>query len=202
MPSGVVMALVKVLTSIILSLTYKNQINFESFFVYLSTGIESFSKLGDSIYFQEDGESPALYVTQYISSSLDWKSAGLSLSQKVKPVVSWDPYMRVTFAFSSSKEVNFGRNHMQPFQVDRESLMAPIFLQGMATLNLRIPVWTNSEGAKVSLNGQSLKVPASGDLCILYCQKWFLDSTSRICLTPDSCCSLVCEDENHIGPAF
>lgn len=77
--------------------------------MFLSTGIESFSKLGDSIYFQEDGESPALYVTQYISSSLDWKSAGLSLSQKVKPVVSWDPYMRVTFSFSSPKEVNFCR---------------------------------------------------------------------------------------------
>ena len=47
-----------------------------------------------------------------------------------------------------------------------------IFLQGIgkeSTLNLRIPVWTNSETAKVSLNGQSLKVPASGNLtfCIV-----------------------------------
>lgn len=42
-----------------------------------------------------------------------------------------------------------------------------------STLNLRIPVWTNSEGAKVPLDGQSLKVPASGDLtaarCVFYC---------------------------------
>ena len=47
-----------------------------------------------------------------------------------------------------------------------------IFLQGMgkeSTLNLRIPVWTNSESAKVSFNGQPLKVPASGDLSIMYC---------------------------------
>ncbi|VVB14299.1 unnamed protein product [Arabis nemorensis] len=115
---------------------------YNAFWCCYGTGIESFSKLGDSIYFQEDGESPALYVTQYISSSLDWKSAGLSLSQKVKPVVPWDPFMRVTFTFSSSKE-------------------------GMATLNLRIPVWTNSEGAKVSLNGQPLKVPASGNFLSL-----------------------------------
>ncbi|KFK25533.1 hypothetical protein AALP_AA8G127400 [Arabis alpina] len=119
---------------------------YDSFWCCYGTGVESFSKLGDSIYFQEDGESPALYVTQYISSSVDWKSAGLSLSQKVKPVVSWDQYMHVTFVVSSSKE-------------------------GMATLNLRIPVWTNSEGAKVSLNGQSLKVPASGNFLSLK-QNW------------------------------
>lgn len=47
-----------------------------------------------------------------------------------------------------------------------------IFLQVIgkeSTLNLRIPVWTNSESAKVSLNKQSLKVPASGNLtfCIV-----------------------------------
>ncbi|CAN7035513.1 unnamed protein product [Brassica oleracea var. botrytis] len=59
----------------------------------------------------------------------------------VKPVVSWDPYMRVTFTFSSFKG-GMGKD---------------------STLNLRIPVWTNSEGAKVPLDGQSLKVPASGN---------------------------------------
>ncbi|KAG5403129.1 hypothetical protein IGI04_009248 [Brassica rapa subsp. trilocularis] len=114
---------------------------YDSFWCCYGTGIESFSKLGDSIYFQEDGESPALYVTQYISSSLDWKTTGLTLSQRVIPVVSWDPYMRVTFSFSSSKG-----------GMGKES-----------TLNLRIPVWTNSESAKVSFNGQPLKVPASDD---------------------------------------
>ncbi|KAF3514639.1 hypothetical protein F2Q69_00000514 [Brassica cretica] len=53
---------------------------YDSFWCCYGTGIESFSKLGDSIYFQEDGESPALYVIQYISSSLDWKSTGHYLS--------------------------------------------------------------------------------------------------------------------------
>ncbi|KAH0895748.1 hypothetical protein HID58_045316, partial [Brassica napus] len=102
---------------------------YDAFWCCYGTGIESFSKLGDSIYFQEDGESPALYVTQYISSTLDWKSSGVSLSQTVKPVVSWDPYMRVTFTFSSSKGV-----------IGKES-----------TLNLRIPVWTNSESNFLSI---------------------------------------------------
>ncbi|KAJ0230718.1 Proline-tRNA ligase [Hirschfeldia incana] len=122
---------------------------YDAFWCCYGTGVESFSKLGDSIYFQEDGESPALYVTQYISSTLDWKSSGVSLSQTVKPVVSWDPYMRVTFTFTSSKG-----------GIGKES-----------TLNLRIPVWTNSESAKVSLNGQSLKVPASGNFLSIK-QNW------------------------------
>ncbi|CAN8299493.1 unnamed protein product [Cochlearia groenlandica] len=122
---------------------------YDAFWCCYGTGIESFSKLGDSIYFQEDGDSPSLYVTQYISSSFDWKLSGLSLSQKVKPVVSWDPYMRVTFSFSTSKGGTVKAS----------------------TLNLRIPVWTNSEGAKVSLNGQPLNVPASGNFLSIK-QSW------------------------------
>ncbi|KAF3564025.1 hypothetical protein DY000_02019133 [Brassica cretica] len=102
---------------------------YDSFWCCYGTGIECFSKLGDSIYFQEDMESPALHVTQYISSSLEWRSASLSLSQRVKPVVSWDPYMHVTFTFSSFKG-GMGKD---------------------STLNLRIPVWTNSEGNFLSM---------------------------------------------------
>ncbi|XP_010519734.1 PREDICTED: uncharacterized protein LOC104799093 [Tarenaya hassleriana] len=113
---------------------------YTSFWCCYGTGIESFSKLGDSIYFEEEGGSPGLYVVQYISSSLEWKSVGVSLTQKVKPVVSWDPYLRVAFTFSSKQET--GKK---------------------STLNLRIPVWTNSDGVKASLNGQSLEVPAPGN---------------------------------------
>ncbi|KAK4358963.1 hypothetical protein RND71_021192 [Anisodus tanguticus] len=47
---------------------------FNDFWCCYGTGIESFSKLGDSIYFEEKGNSPGLYIIQYISSSLDWKS--------------------------------------------------------------------------------------------------------------------------------
>ena len=65
-----------------------------------TTGIESFSKLGDSIYFEEEGNDPALYIIQYISSSFNWKSGNLVLNQTVAPVASWDPYLRVTFTFS------------------------------------------------------------------------------------------------------
>lgn len=64
-------------------------------------GIESFSKLGDSIYFEEEGKYPGLYIIQYISSRLDWKSGQIVVNQKVDPVVSWDPYLRITLTFSS-----------------------------------------------------------------------------------------------------
>lgn len=75
--------------------------------------------------------------------------------------------MRVTFSFSSSEGVSFcSETRCKPVPMIRVFDGSQIFLQGIgkeSTLNLRIPVWTNSEGAKVSLNGQSLKVPASGD---------------------------------------
>lgn len=66
-------------------------------------GIESFSKLGDSIYFEAGGEVPGLYVIQYISSSLYWNSGQLVLSQKVDPVVSWDSHLRATFIISHTE---------------------------------------------------------------------------------------------------
>ena len=75
----------------------------DSFLLALSVGIESFSKLGDSIYFEEEGEVPGLYIIQYISSSLDWKSGQVVLNQKVDTVVSWDPYLRITLTFSPKK---------------------------------------------------------------------------------------------------
>lgn len=66
-------------------------------------GIESFSKLGDSIYFEEEGKDPTLYIIQYISSSFNWKSGGVVLNQTVAPAASWDPYLRVTVTFSPAE---------------------------------------------------------------------------------------------------
>ncbi|KAM3730551.1 hypothetical protein ACB098_12G095900 [Castanea mollissima] len=111
----------------------------DSFWCCYGTGIESFSKLGDSIYFEEEGEVPSLYIIQYISSSLDWKSRRILLNQEVDAVSSWDPYLRVT--------------------------LTPTLKEGAAqssNLNLRIPSWTHTDGAKASLNDQSLNLPAPG----------------------------------------
>uniref|UniRef100_A0A803MI28 Non-reducing end beta-L-arabinofuranosidase-like GH127 catalytic domain-containing protein n=1 Tax=Chenopodium quinoa TaxID=63459 RepID=A0A803MI28_CHEQI len=51
---------------------------FNSCWCCYGTGIESFSKLGDSIYFEETTNVPGLYVIQYIPSSLDWTAAQIS----------------------------------------------------------------------------------------------------------------------------
>ncbi|KAL3599730.1 hypothetical protein D5086_007648 [Populus alba] len=116
-------------------------------FVAVPTGIESFSKLGDSIYFEE-GEAPGLYIIQYISSSLDWKSGQIVLNQKVDPIVSSDPYLRVTLTFSPKKGTSQA-----------------------STLYLRIPIWTNSEGATATINSQSLRLPAPGSFLSVN-RKW------------------------------
>ncbi|KAJ9697934.1 hypothetical protein PVL29_007171 [Vitis rotundifolia] len=117
---------------------------FDSFWCCYGTGIESFSKLGDSIYFEEEGKTPGLYIIQYISSSLDWKSGQIVLNQKVDPVVSWDPYLRTTLTFTPKEGA--GQS---------------------STINLRIPVWASSGGAKAAINGQDLPVPAPGSFLSL-----------------------------------
>ena len=63
-------------------------------------GIESFSKLGDSIYFEEMGRVPGLYVIQYISSSINWTSTEISLIQYIEDVVSWDNGLEVRITIS------------------------------------------------------------------------------------------------------
>ncbi|XP_043690801.1 uncharacterized protein LOC122641585 isoform X2 [Telopea speciosissima] len=116
---------------------------FNSFWCCYGTGIESFSKLGDSIYFEEEGKLPGLYVIQFMSSNLDWKSGQIVINQTVEPVVSWDPYLRVTLAF-------FTKEFMK--RAGQSS-----------TLNLRIPLWTYSNGVKAALNAQILDLPQPGN---------------------------------------
>lgn len=57
---------------------------FDSFWCCTGTGMENFSKLGESFYFvkeQSDGQC-VLFVNQYISSILNWKQANLQIIQK------------------------------------------------------------------------------------------------------------------------
>ncbi|CAH2051014.1 unnamed protein product [Thlaspi arvense] len=123
---------------------------FESFWCCYGTGIESFSKLGDSIYFEEVGNVPGIYVIQYISSSLNWKSGHILLNQKVEPAVSWDSHLRVTFTILS-KEKGPGVT---------------------STLHFRIPFWTYSSSAKAVLNGQDLSLPPPGNFLSTPPQNW------------------------------
>ncbi len=49
-----------------------------SFWCCTGTGMENFTRLGDSVYFHDDKD---LWVTFYVSSTLNWKDRGLSLTQ-------------------------------------------------------------------------------------------------------------------------
>ena len=82
---------------------HKSGSQFNDFWCCYGTGIESFSKLGDSIYFQEEGSDPGVHIIQYISSSLDWKSEDVVLTQEVDPLVSWAPRLKVTITVSTKQ---------------------------------------------------------------------------------------------------
>lgn len=120
----------------------------QAFWCCYGTGVESFSKLGDSIYFEEEGTAPGLYIIQYISSSLDWESGQVLLNQKVDPVVSSDPFLRVTLTVTPKE--GSGKS---------------------STLNLRIPSWTHGDGVKAALNTKSLPIPAPGNF-LSVTNKW------------------------------
>ncbi|KAH7861219.1 hypothetical protein Vadar_023249 [Vaccinium darrowii] len=122
---------------------------FDSFWCCYGTGIESFSKMGDSIYFEEEGEVQGIYIIQFISSLLNWKSGQIFLNQKVEPPVSWNPLLQVSLTISSEEEGSG--------------------LQ--STIHFRIPLWSLSNGAKAVLNGQDLSLPNPGNF-LSVTRKW------------------------------
>lgn len=52
-----------------------------SFWCCTGTGVESFSKLADSIYFHDDAE---LYVNLFIASELEWRERGVQVRQETR----------------------------------------------------------------------------------------------------------------------
>lgn len=51
----------------------------ESFWCCYGSGVENWSKLGDSIYFHDAG---SIWITQFVSSRVFWRKKGLTLTQK------------------------------------------------------------------------------------------------------------------------
>ncbi|XP_002968213.2 uncharacterized protein LOC9631388 [Selaginella moellendorffii] len=113
---------------------------FDSFWCCYGTGIESFSKFGDSIYFEDYGVRdenpgaqrpiPALYVAQFVPSTLEWDSAGLILKQTVKPLTSFDPVMEVTIHLHENPKATI--EETSPYH------------KLINTLYVRIPSWVAS----------------------------------------------------------
>ncbi|KAH7674126.1 Beta-L-arabinofuranosidase GH127 protein [Dioscorea alata] len=111
---------------------------FNSFWSSLGTAIESFAKLGDSIYFEEQDEA-TLYVIQYVSSTIDWKKGNLQLKQEVMPLTSSDTNLQVSL-----------------------TIYPNTILTQSTTLKLRVPSWTNQTGLSATLNGNPLPTPTPG----------------------------------------
>ncbi|KAL5978156.1 hypothetical protein ACLOJK_029273 [Asimina triloba] len=110
---------------------------FDSFWCCYGTAIESFSKMGDSIYFEEHGDPLALYIIQYIASTYNWTSGKMKLHLKVHPITTSDARLR------ASLTISIGQSQTS-----------------LGNINIRIPFWTVSDGAKASLNNENLPLPS------------------------------------------
>eukprot|EP00850_Spirogloea_muscicola_P007033 SM000034S12787 [mRNA] locus=s34:690847:695963:- [translate_table: standard] len=107
-------------------------------------GVESFSKLGDSIYFQGSLDSPTLYIIQYVSSTLQWRQAGLRLEQTVLLPTATSAAYAVTLTISKLK----GR------QQTAGNLTTDV--------NVRIPLWADLGTSYAQLDGEELQLPSAG----------------------------------------
>jgi len=61
--------------------TYNDPTN--AFWCCVGTGIENHAKYGDSLYFHA-ADGHALYITQFVASSLRWREKGVTLTQKTQ----------------------------------------------------------------------------------------------------------------------
>jgi DUF1680 family protein len=52
-----------------------------SFWCCTGTGMENFARLGDSIYFHDPAAGPALYVNQFVASTVDWAAKRVRVRQ-------------------------------------------------------------------------------------------------------------------------
>jgi DUF1680 family protein len=101
-----------------------------SFWCCTGTGMENFTKLGDSVYFHNDKD---LWVTFYVSSKLDWKDRGLSLTQTTDlPLTN-----KVTFTITA----------------------APT---DAVNLQFRKPYWASTCQVGVTVNGQAVTPVETG----------------------------------------
>jgi hypothetical protein len=92
--------------------------------------MENFTKLGDSVYFHDATD---LYVTYYVSSTLNWKDRSLSLTQTTDLPLS--NKVTITITAAPTDAVN---------------------------LNIRKPDWTSTCQVGVSVNGEAVTPVASG----------------------------------------
>ena len=111
------------------------------FWCCTGTGLENFTKLGDSFYFYDD---ETLYVNMYVSSSVRWDDKNLNLTQK--------------------SNISSGKGNTAEFTVDVDKDDEEITTEAREnTLAFRLPDWLSAE-PKITLNGEILYPSDSADI--------------------------------------
>ena len=80
----------------------------DSFWCCYGTGIESFAKLGDSIYFHND---TALYVNLFVASEVDWRERGARIEQQTR----FPDEEGTTFIIHAPRAASFALNIHVPY---------------------------------------------------------------------------------------
>ena len=121
--------------------TYCNpDVNKNYFWCCTGTGLENFTKLGDSFYFHTDD---TLIINEYASSSVRWAKKGITLTQEADlPMTE-----KVTFTLSVDDCAACLRG---------SAPVATSAICGKFSLALRIPDWL-AEPPRISLNGAGLE---------------------------------------------
>lgn len=107
---------------------------FDKFWCCTGTGMENFTKLGDSIYFEGIADVPTVAVNMYLSSTLDWESTGVKITQSVD--TSGDGVIKSSFAVTTSGDVK------------------------RFALRLRVPDWASGTPS-VKVNGEEYEAATS-----------------------------------------
>lgn len=100
---------------------------FDSFWCCTGTGSEEYSKANDSIYYHTP---KALYVSQFIGSTLHWKERGLTLTQET----SFPDEERTRLSLALDRPLH-------------------------TTLMIRVPYWATA-GVRVRINGKQQRIDA------------------------------------------
>ena len=124
-----------------------------SFWCCYGTAVESFAKLGDSIYFHGNGATdgafapqPQLWIVQFVSSTLQDTIHGLHLTQSV-----------------GHARGPTGNNALQT-TITIGQLSNAAAIAADLTVSLRIPSWADAATTTVSLNGEPLVEAGAGQV--------------------------------------
>jgi len=88
-----------------------------SFWCCTGTGVESFSKLADSIYFHDED---SLYVNLFMSSELDWEEKGIHLRQDAALAIRGETRLRI----GTAQPVQLALRIREPYWTDGKMTVA------------------------------------------------------------------------------